>query len=382
LTRFFSEDHCQSPLSSPQSPRIPRVEFSKIGCSHKPLTLQCGNMRFLHWLNEYANAFLALLTFVYVALTYRMLKALRRESTREHRLRHLEDIKAKVARPLREWLTSSAIPVLEGKIPPVFPGVIRVKRPNAQLGEHTHEDRLEMVSHSTNIERGGHLFKHTQDNHFPTQFNAVEYFISDFQGLLNDFLEQTEIWASAAARATTLPRVTNPSPPPGEFADSDYIAALYLRYLISGNAPELKLTHPVPDATAVKEPGSGRPIAQAETRKVRSWLEASREIVERGWKENDFAARTRNALTTALLVREYLARLELTYDLGSDCEYVGGQRAWNFGKLLRAQFGNRVTEYISSLKSRLTGNAGGQNTDTEKRDSRNIANGSGPPVSR
>ena len=55
---------------------------------------------FLDLLNRYSNILVALATLVYVVLTYRMLRALRRESTRELRLRHLQDIKEKVVQPL------------------------------------------------------------------------------------------------------------------------------------------------------------------------------------------------------------------------------------------------------------------------------------------
>ena len=54
---------------------------------------------FAHLLNNYANLLPAVLTATYVWLTWRNLKALQRASQREPELRHLDEIKCKVARP-------------------------------------------------------------------------------------------------------------------------------------------------------------------------------------------------------------------------------------------------------------------------------------------
>jgi hypothetical protein len=130
---------------------------------------------FLDLLKNYANVLVALATLVYVALTYRMLGALRRESTRELRLRHLEDIKSQVVKPMLNWFDSQAIPALKGETSFVVVTATPTQRENVELGESPYDFKRELaVNVKPSDAKKGHLFYHAKEIHYQKELNEAE----------------------------------------------------------------------------------------------------------------------------------------------------------------------------------------------------------------
>ncbi len=290
---------------------------------------------FLEWLKDYANVLVALATLVYVVLTYRMLKALRRESTRELRLRHLEDIKSQVVKPIHKWIESRAIPVLKGQGDLLGVGSTPIQRQNVELGEPAFEYRRELVLQiSPQDLKRSHLFFHAKEMHFSKELARAENFLGDFEKLLSDCLTITKSWADAIAKATPLSRVSGTSGPQ-EGADPDFFAALYLKSLAGGREPEVRVNIPAPGGMEIFDNYSGTLIARGPTEVIRSLHHNAKKVANDGWQKSGLGQRFQDLLRVASVVSNYVGRLELTYDLKGDCEYVGGRnpgrinRLWN-----------------------------------------------------
>lgn len=280
-------------------------------------------LSFLHWLKDYANVLVALATLMYVVLTYRMLRALRRQSTRELRLRHLEDIKSQVVEPMLQWIESKAIPVLKGEQNLVFVTSAPIQREKVALGEPVFDFRRELaVQINPGDARRGHLFVHARDIHFRKELSAAEFLIAELDGFLSDCLALAKNWADEMASATTL--VRGPASTQ-EFADSDYFAALSLKCLAGQVSPQLRVNVPAPGGLEIFDSYTSTQIARGPTEVTRSWHENAWKVAREGWQGSGFARRLKELLTEAALVGELVSRLRLTYDLKGDCEYIGGR---------------------------------------------------------
>lgn len=302
---------------------------------------------FLEWLKDYANVMVALATLLYVALTYRMLKALRRESTRELRLRHLQDIKSQVVQPIHEWIERRAIPVLKGQGDLLGVGSTPIQRQNVELGEPPFEYRRELVLQiSPRDLRRSHLFFHSKEIHFPNELTAAERFLGDFEKLMSDCLTVARSWADEIASRTPLSRLSGTSGAQ-EVADSDFFAALYVKSLAGCREPELRVNTPAPGGMEIFDNYSGTLIARGPTEVIRPLYSNAKKLANDEWKKSGLGGRFQDLLKKAILVSDYVGRLKLTYDLKGDCEYVGGRnpgrikRSWHrlctwLGRTLRA----------------------------------------------
>src|SRR6266700_2150702 len=73
-----------------------------------------------HFLNFYANLFLVLITTVYVGLTWRTLKALKKASLHEREALHLREIKDRVIEPIASWIGDTVLPRFSGASPSIL----------------------------------------------------------------------------------------------------------------------------------------------------------------------------------------------------------------------------------------------------------------------
>lgn len=258
---------------------------------------------------------------VYVGLTFMMLRAMRRDSLREHRLRHLDDIKAAVLRPLLAWMESGATAPLEGRQAPLMTKVIGLPRPDAPVGD----TRLEMKRHlepewhpPSELKSG--LFKHVKERHFPEEMTAIEDFEKRARQFLTDIAALGRDCANRIAEMTNLQRADRVAG--GSYIDSDRFVAGSFKDLLCGLRPQavradshgslLLLTHGCGD------------LANGPRDAIEEWWQKADTAVMDCWSETDFAARARQLLAEARAVTERIRALEFTYDLRDDCEYVGG----------------------------------------------------------
>jgi hypothetical protein len=289
---------------------------------------------FLDLLNRYSNILVALATLVYVVLTYRMLRALRRESTRELRLRHLQDIKEKVVQPLHDWINQSAVPALRGGANFLVVTSRPFQRQNVALGEPAYDCKLGLeVSLHPRDAIGGHLFWHTKQSHFPKELDAAEHLLEEIEKLTSDSLSVARQWADEMAKATPLLRGSG-TVGTNECADSDFLATVCLTSLIANREPDLRVQVLVHGALEISDSG-GRPVARGATDTVRAWYSSAKKIAAEGWQASGLGERVQDLLRETILVSELVSRLNLTYDLRGDCEYIGGRNPGRIKRLWR-----------------------------------------------
>ena len=58
---------------------------------------------------------------------------------------------------------------------------------------------------------------------------------------------------------------------------------------------------------------------------VRSWKDKASRTVREEWARSNLGTRVSELLVQAVLVSTIMNKLELTYDLSGDCDYVGGE---------------------------------------------------------
>ena len=286
--------------------------------------IQFARMGLLKKLNEYASLLAATGTFVYVFLTFQMLRALKRESTREHRLRHLEDIKRQVAQPTREWLKSVVIPMLTGNTPSVLPKNVLKPKSHVTLGEPGYEIGRELASEFIAVETtSSQLFLHAKEEHFPGELSALARLVDQLTYLFEDCLSFVKSCADKMANNTPLPRVPT-SPVSGEFADSDFLAAICFSDLLGRRVPEFRVNIPAVGGMEVST-NTGRMLARGPSDSVRAWSVKGVELIVEEWRKGGLPKRVAESHVLAIAVSTYLARLELTYDLIGNCKFVGGR---------------------------------------------------------
>jgi len=282
-------------------------------------------VHFLHWLRDWSNLLVALATFLYVLLTWRMLRALRHESTREHRLRHLQDIKDQVAQPIGSWVDSTLITALRGGLFLVSPDRVPKQAKDNGTGEPITVHSYELVRCLALYQSGlSLLFLHAQQEHFPAELRLVGKLVSDTKGFLNDCLTFAKACAETTATATALPRLSSAAAAGGESADSDFMIALSLQRLLAGKEPGL-FEQALPDGTIRLETNGGAQVGRGQRDLIRSWKDKALQTVREEWARSSLGTRVSELLAEALLVSTIMKKLELTYDLRGDCEYVGGE---------------------------------------------------------
>jgi hypothetical protein len=217
-----------------------------------------------------------------------MLRAIRRDSLREHRLRHLDDIKEQIARPLLMWLDSVAIPPLDGSQVPLIAKEIPIARPDAPLGDTRVEYRRHMdASWHAPPELQGSLFKHAKDIHFPATLIAFEQFANREKQFLSEM-------------------------------------AAYFKDFLCEMRPQV-YRYDVSDQVIHLQHGYAGTLASGSTVQIEDWWKKADAEVVKHWTKTETTSRARQLAAEARLLRERLRELEYTYDLGQDCEYVGAR---------------------------------------------------------
>lgn len=284
-------------------------------------------LRYLaHVLNNYANLFLAALTATYVWLTWRNLKALQRASLRESEIRHLEDIKANVVRPLISWLDSSATKILRGSFPIIFVTNVTVPRPNAAIGERTYdyERQLQCQPLDPMVVRGG-LYSHSRLTHFPSELAQFEAFVVRARQLLSDLLAFAVSCADEIALSTRLPRRVAADNVP-DAADTETLVEICMRDALLGKAsPEIEFSSPALGVLHVGDGYVARPIGKGATEPTKAWVDNGVARFRDRWNHRGLRERIDGLLEEAAAVHVALERIKFTQALPHDCEYVGGK---------------------------------------------------------
>ncbi len=279
-----------------------------------------------HVLNYYANLLLAALTATYVLLTWRTLKALQRASLREAELRHLDEIKSNVARPLIEWLDSSAVRILRGSYPPIFVTNVMVPRPNAAVGERTYDIRRQLDCQLLDplAYRGG-LFSHSRLNHFPNGLSQFEAFLAKERQFMSDLLVFARSCADEIARMTKLPRRSASENVP-DAADTETLVEICIRDLFLGKAmPEIEFTTPTLGVLHVGDGYVARPIGKGATEPTKAWVENGIGRFRDRWKQSGLRERIDGLLQEAAALHAALEDIEFIQALPHECEYIGGK---------------------------------------------------------
>jgi len=282
--------------------------------------------RILEALNRYANLLLVFITATYVWLTWRTLKALQRSSQRERELKHLEDIKQHVVRPLIQWLDQEAEFKLKGNSPVLQVKTCAVPKANVAIGEWAW-DYLRQLDHTLTDSWAfsSDLYSHARGVHFPEQMANFEAFLGELRQLGSDFVVFTRECADKIAASTSLRRAAVVDSLP-EGADSDSLVEVCLRDLIMGRpVPQLGYQAPAAEALQLNDALIARPLGRGPTERVKDWVEGGVALIQEGWAKRSLGGRIGRLLAVAADVHQALERLEFTYGLPQDCEYIGGK---------------------------------------------------------
>ena len=274
-------------------------------------------------ISDSIGAATASITLAYVILTSKMLRAMRRDSLREHRFRHLDDIKANVVQPLLSWLDSFAIPPLDGSALPIIAADTPIPRPDAPLGDiNIHYRRHLEPPRSVKAGLQVGLFKHAKEHHFRAELSALEEFEGREKELLAEMAAIGRECADAIATMTTLQRGSSSSG--GTYVDSDFFVAACFKDFLAGIRSQ---------ATRVEMMGGnlqlfhshGGNFANGPRDQIEEWWKSAAAAVTNCWKKNDFAVRAKELTAEAHAVGEHIRGLEFTYDLRGDCGYIESQ---------------------------------------------------------
>lgn len=142
----------------------------------------------LDWLNRYANLLLAIITAIYVYLTWKTLKALERSNLRDREAQHLTDIKAQVVSPILQWLEVSVMERLKGRGQYGDPAMIMGA---VQHGSEASQYALRQP-YPANLMINGFspdLYEHAASVHFPQlrKYNALRTMMEQLLGAFAEF---------------------------------------------------------------------------------------------------------------------------------------------------------------------------------------------------
>jgi hypothetical protein len=284
-------------------------------------------MTFLDWLNRYANLLLVLVTGAYVWLTWQNIRALQRASLRERELRHLDDIKQYVIRPLIDWIDSEAVRKLTGQNPLIQVKSRPVPNRTKALGEWSYDYPRQLES-TLEEPRGisSSLLSHARKMHFHAQLTEFEAFRKTVAEVAFDCAALARGCADRSASSTSLRRAALEGREP-ESADSDTLVQICLRDIILGHPkPQVGFQSTDGGILLVTDGYTGGAIARGPTEGVRSWAESGVARIQDEWVRSGLQGKIEALLKAAANVRETLEATEFTYALREECEYVGGKK--------------------------------------------------------
>jgi hypothetical protein len=281
-------------------------------------------MRWLCTLNHYATLISAGATVVYVTLTYTMLRVLRRESMRDQRLRHLADIKRKVITPIKQWLDNVVVPGLTGQS--LMVSVREVQRPRTyiRLGEPNMQTFRELGCDLRAPEAiKNPLFLHAKDEHFPDELELVQVSMAKLEPLLSGLRQFANECADEIAEATSLQRNYPAAAGSAEFANSDFLTALYMKHFLARNEPSFEESPKAADGMELTVDSGATVVARGASGDVRSWQGSAQGLLFERWQKSDLGKLALEAIDQALHASAKLNELQFTYELKGDCRYLG-----------------------------------------------------------
>jgi hypothetical protein len=269
----------------------------------------------LDWLNRYSNLLLVVITGFYVVLTWKNLKAFQRSTLQEREAKHLDDIKARVAEPIVEWI-NEVLEIPEGRKDLV---VIRDAAPGTQPQRPF---QLYPIVLPENLNFSKELYIDAAKEHFQKQLAEFETFRRMVEKLLSDFAEFGRNCCDELWRKATLPppKVNDRSE---RFADYELIVKASLRYLVLGLKPDFSRQGVLQGTVAVRTGYADLPIANDYPAEIEEWLPRVIEYIDKRWKDSDFRGRLTSTRSDAEHVRASVRDIQLTYVLPNPCKYVG-----------------------------------------------------------
>lgn len=268
----------------------------------------------MHWLdtlNRYANLLLVAVTIAYVVITARTLRAFRRGSISERRLRHLEDIKSAVVDPLLAWVGNEVSRPLEGYVAPPVLNVLELSQaaPCFRVGLHP-SDAF-----------GDSLFVDARRRHFAAELEIVERFRGDFEALLAGLLSFFEEAERSIAAGSPLPHGSAFMKTPHPFADTHYFVNAMAPALLAGVQVPLQVE--MTPGGGMKIHSYGTCIAMGEAASLQPWYSSSLALVQQLWRERKMGESVCALLKASLEAHDRLMRIKRMQTLPGECAYVG-----------------------------------------------------------
>ncbi|MFL6436606.1 MAG: hypothetical protein ACJ71Q_03425 [Terriglobales bacterium] len=287
----------------------------------------------LELLNHYANLLSVVVTLLllgltaaYVLLTWRNLKAFERASFHEHRLRHLQDIKQNVARPVVAWLADRVIPALKGHMTEkiVIVRSVPIRRSRPEIGQPSYDYGRQLGPAILIPETlASDLFNDARENHFGRRLAKLEEFNRKLETLIADLVAFARACADDIAAKTSLPRTSSFSTV-ADFADADYFVQSCLRDLIGGEHPNFATTRASTSALEIADRyATNDVVARGPSAPLLAWVNESATYMAEKWANSPIQEALAYQLRDAKEVVQSIGAIDLTYSLPGDCDYVG-----------------------------------------------------------
>jgi len=264
-------------------------------------------------LNQYANLLLAIITGVYVYLTWKTLKALERSGLRDLENKHLADIKAQVVTPMLRWLDFGVMEKLRGRDDAVGIMYALGYEPSFHAPRQLYPPNLQHIEGFS-----PDLYEHAKQEHF-TQFHKYKAFremVEQFFGTLAEFGNKC---CSEIQALTSLPRYDGDRNK--NYFDCEGAVQFCLREIVGGREPRFYINTDKGVSTATTA-YSSEGVARGPDEEVKKWLDQSTKLIEKSWGDARLRERIQLTLDDAEKLRDTIRQIELTYALPKSCKYV------------------------------------------------------------
>jgi hypothetical protein len=270
----------------------------------------------LDWLNRYANLLLAIITAIYVYLTWKTLKALERSNLKDREAQHLTDIKTQVVSPILQWLEISVLERLRGRgqygdPAMIMGGLQHCSQASQYIQRQIYPANLLIDGFSPDL--------YAASQHFPQlrKYNALRAMMEQLLGAFAEFGNKCCV---DIRQLTPLPPYTGDRSK--DLIDCEGIVLFFLRETIAGVEPKFYIAAEHTGSTIVTSAYSSEVLARGPDEEIRHWLEKSREVIEKRWSDSRLRERIQRTLDDAEKLRDSIRQVELTYALSGRCKYI------------------------------------------------------------